>query len=261
MLGTWLLSVPAISSEGCTDAAQAASKLAQEYRLAVGKVRTGCNRTADECNQLRAQADAKFDLLNAANSTMLAACLFGDPSVDDSLPVTAATVTAAIESLPEAVFIACGAFTFGPLSEVLFGCPGGTMMNAPRSELTVSSGLSANEFNYSMRVNGTGSIPVALVQGGLIVGTCDLSVSFNMTVAGSATFSSSVEFGVVNRLVLGVGTINTDEFLPSGCGFLDGSVLGAVVGTIASIVQGQVSSTLSRQFCGITGPELFGPCP
>jgi hypothetical protein len=73
MFGTFLFTIPAVANETCPDASRAASKVAQDYRNAVGKVRIACDKSSEECSQSRVQADQILNLVIEANRAMLVA--------------------------------------------------------------------------------------------------------------------------------------------------------------------------------------------
>ena len=262
MFATLFFSVSAISassSQACQDAARTASQLAQDYRQAVGKVRLACDRSSAECDASRAQADTVLNLVLAANEAVRAACTFASPpGPDDSLPVTASTVLAAIDSLPDSVLIPCNTTTInGFVFEI--GCTSGSLVSVPTSNVNVSSSASPNVFNYSAGVSVSGSFPVRS-----LLGSCTLTLTSPATapvlVTGSATFSSSSAGGPVNRLQLRANPISLQSLNLSGCGIISDiiSLLGPYV---FQFVETQIVSLLSQRFCGAVGPELFGTCP
>jgi hypothetical protein len=146
------------SSQTCSGASRAASKAAQDYRNAVGAVDTACNRSSEECQQQRLQANQMLDVAIAANEAMLAICTFTGGKGDDALPVTAETVAAAIDLLPETVLIPCEVFNAGSLS-VSAGCPDGRLLNLQETNLTVST-ASATSLNYGFNLHVATSIPI-----------------------------------------------------------------------------------------------------
>ena len=255
VLGTLLFASPAFSAESCAGASRAASKAAQDYRSAAAKVRTACDSSSEECQQLRAEADAMLDLVVAANEAMQAACTFtGDGEADDSLPVTAETVAAAIDSLPESVLVPCS--TVGGGSSVEIGCPNGWVLNLSEADLAVSSATTTS-FNYAMTLHLSGSIPIQVSVLG-VPGSCTLTIDApeGIPVTGVATFSSSLEAGPLNRLALVPHPVAYQAVQFSGC-----TQFPDVVAPVLFLVSAYVDNVLSVQFCGATGPELFGPCP
>ncbi len=255
LVATLLFSISAISSETCPEVSRAASKAAQDYRQAVGKVRTACDSSFEECSQSRALADQMLAILIAANDAVSAACTFVNPNTDDALPVTPETVAAAIDTLPLSVLIPCQAFDTGQgLVEV--GCPSGWVLNIPRT-LNAVTPLTADSFSFSLNVNASGSIPIRYG-----VASCSLTVGTltGVPVLGTATFSSSVVGGTVNRLQLAATSISTASLNFSGCfGFDD--IVNFIAPFVHSSIEQLMIVALTRQFCGATGPELFGACP
>ena len=255
MFGTLLFSIPAIASETCPDDSRTASMLAQDYRLALGKVRIGCGKSSEDCDQSRIQADQILYQLIAAHQAMLIACVFTGTVVDDSLPVTAATVVAAIDLVPESLLLPCN--VVGGLAELEIGCPNGSLLNIPRSNLVVLP-ATLPTFSYSLTVNISGSIPISSAFGSC---TLTLGTRTGIPVTGTATFSSSSSTGVpLNRLRLITDPISVQSLEFSGCGVLSG-VLDQVATFVSGSLQPTITAILSPQFCGAEGPELFGPCP
>src|SRR5262245_25227134 len=147
------------SSETCSGASQTASKAAQDYRNAVGKVDIACNSSAEECQQQRLQADAVLNTAISANQQMLAVCTFtGGSKGNDSLAVAEDTVTAAIGLLPETVLIPCKVLNFGGVT-VSAGCPNGWLLNLQEIALTVLT-ATATSFDYTFNLHLVGSIPI-----------------------------------------------------------------------------------------------------
>ena len=71
------LASPAAAQDACRVGAQSASAAAQDYRLAVGKVRASCTKSASDCNQRRDEADQLLEALVMANDVMQEACVPG----------------------------------------------------------------------------------------------------------------------------------------------------------------------------------------
>jgi len=259
LVGTLLVSSAAISNEMCPELARAASKAAQDYRQAAGKVRAACDSSYEECNQSQVQADQMLALQVAANQAMKDACEFVFPVTDDALPVTAETVAAAIDTYPLSALIDCRVVA-DAFHEAAIGCPN-WVLNVPRSVTTVSP-LTATSFMYSFYVNASGSIPVR----GSILGSsysCTLSVTSNspgVLITGTATFSSSTPGGPFNQLQLTVNSINAATVQFSGCGVI-GAILDLVQDTVMSSITQVAVTAYSSNFCGVEGPELFGTCP
>jgi len=257
-VGILLSSNAAFSGDdACSAASRAASKAAQDYRNAVGKVRTACDSSLTDCAQRRAEADEILDTVVAANETVLLACRFTDAAHDDSLPVTAETVAAAIDSLPEAILMSCNVVD-SPVGPLQFGCPGGWLLNLQETNLLVSTAATTS-FNYSLNLNASGAVPVV----SSLLGSCTLSVGTPtaIPIAGTATFSSSSEGGTFNRLQLAVTELSLNSVGLSGCSLLS-SILDLYFPLFSSSLEAAIESAVfARQFCGATGPEVFGPCP
>lgn len=261
LLGALLFSISAISSELCPEISRAASKAAQDYRNAVGKVRMACASSFQECSEGRARADQMLGLLVAANEAMLAECVFIFPTTDDSLPITPETVAAAIDTFPVSALINCETFVSGSVFEVAIGCPSGWIINIPRSSPTLAQ-VTDTSFTYSVHLSAFASIPISASILGAPV-SCTLNVTTNspgVLVSGTATFSSSTIAGSINRLQLQVNTIDLGAAQLSGCATL-GDVINFVGPTVLSSARQLVATALSGTFCGAEGPELFGPCP
>jgi hypothetical protein len=255
MFGTLLFSIPAIAGETCPDTSRAASMLAQDYRLAVGKVRIACDRSSVDCTQNRIHADQILNQLIDAHQAMLVACVFTGPVLDDSLPVTAATIVAAIDLVPESLLLPCN--VIGGPANLELGCPNGSLLNITKSNLVVLP-AALPSFSYSLTVNLNGSIPISST-----FGSCNLTLSTptGIPVSGTATFSSSSSTGTpLNRLRLISSPISLQSLQFSGCGALSG-ILEQVLTFVSGSLETTITAILSPQFCGATGPELFGPCP
>ena len=115
LFGILLFSFSAISraaKDDCAEAIRVASKVGQDYRQAVGKVRTACDTSAQQCSQSLASVEQTLSLLTEANRAVYDACVFVLPPVDDSLPVSAATVAAAMDAFPVSALPTAGRSTF-----------------------------------------------------------------------------------------------------------------------------------------------------
>lgn len=256
MLGTVLFASPAFSAESCAGASRAASKAAKDYRNVAGKVRTACDSSSEECQQRRDEAEAMLDLVVAANEAMQAACTFtGGGETDDSLPVTAETVTAAIDLLPESVLVPCSSENMGSITAEI-GCPNGWVLNLSETDLVVSSATTTS-FNYALTLHLNGSIPIDISVLGLPT-SCTLTVDApgGISMTGVATFSNSVAGGPLNRLQLVPNPISYQALQFSGC-----SHVPEVADPVLALVSAYADNVLSFQVCGATGPELFGSCP
>jgi hypothetical protein len=197
-----------------------------------------------------------LDVAIAANEAMLAICTFTGGKGDDALPVTAETVAAAIDLLPETVLIPCEVFNAGSLS-VSAGCPDGRLLNLQETNLTVST-ASATSLNYGFNLHVATSIPIDI--GPPISSSCTLTASSplaGLPVTGTASFLASSAGGPLNRLQLAFAPISTSNLQISGCSILSG--FAELLVSIASSPLQSLFSTL--QLCGATGPQLFGPCP
>jgi hypothetical protein len=179
---------------------------------------------------------------------------FTGPVLDDSLPVTASTIVAAIDLVPESLLLPCN--DIGAGVNLQLGCPNGSIVNIPRSNLVVLP-ATLPTFNYSLTVNVSSSIAVSS-----IIGSCTLTVSTptGIPVTGTATFSSSSSGTPLNRLRFTTSPISLQSLQFSGCGSLS-SVLPVLFGSVSGSLETTINAILSPQFCGATGPELFGPCP
>src|SRR5262245_4986567 len=234
------------SSGTCSGASRTASKAAQDYRDVVGKVDAACNSSAEDCQQERLQANQTLDIAIAANEAVLAICTFTGGKGDDALPVTAETVTAAIDLLPETVLIPCRVFDLGTLS-VSAGCPDGWLLNVRETNLTVST-ATATSFNYGFNLHVAASIPInAPPVSCTLTATSPLA---GIPVTGTASFLTSSVAGPLNRLQLTFAPISNLQI--DGCG-----VLSSVADLLISIPSSPLQNLLStRQLCGATGPEL-----
>ena len=259
-LGTLLFCVSAFSSEICPDLSRNASRLAQDYRNAVNKVRQACDSSFTQCNQSREIANELLGQLVAANQSMLEACEFIVPPVDDSFPVTAATVLSAMDTFPTSALIPCMEVDSGTgFGSIRVGCPNGWVLNVPRSPVTISP-LTPTSFSYSLVLANGGSASVLIDPPSPFV-SCTLTVSTptGVPVAGIASFSSAITGGPVNRLTLSVSSIALNAQF-SGCGVIS-DLANAVEGLVLSQVQNFIVQSVTGQFCGAEGPPLFGPCP
>jgi len=258
-LGTLLFCVSAFSSEICPELSRNASRLAQDYRNAVNKVRIACDSSFTQCNQSREIANELLGQLVAANQSMLEACEFIVPPVDDSFPVTAATVLSAMDTFPTSALIPCMQFDTGTsFGVVRVGCPNGWVLNVPRSPVTISP-LTETSFSYSL-VLAEGGSASALIDPPLLA-SCTLTVSTptGVPITGIASFSSATTGGPVNRLTLSVSSIALNAQF-SGCGAIS-DLANLVEGFVLSQVQNFIVQSVTGQFCGAEGPPLFGPCP
>jgi hypothetical protein len=261
LLGAMHFTVPAISADECADAIRAASGLAQDYRNAVGKVRLACDRSSLECEQARDSAATALSLLNESYGGVVTACFFvADPSHgNDSIKVSAATVAAAVDLFPESVLVPCFTESFlGVGFEV--GCPNGSIINVPRSNLSIQPGATPTVFNVSLNVGLAASTPIRVPFLGT---TCTLTASAAPSgepVTGTATFSSSTEGGPTNRLTLAVTSASANSVSFSGCGVIS-EYINVLGDFMLGVFRQQIIGTLSGTLCGAVGPELFGPCP
>ena len=260
LIGTFLFSASAISSEACSELSRAASKAAQDYRNAAGKVRKACDTSFEECLQSHAQADQMLALLSTANQAMKEACEFVFPITDDSLPPTTQTVLAAIDTFPVSALVPCTSTQVSDYLSIEAGCPNGWTINLPRSNVTVSP-VTATQFNYSGLLNPSGSIPVRYeIFGSAFTCTLQFSTSSPISVGGTANFFSSSAGGTLNRLELQVTSNSTPALELSGCG-ANAEVLEFLVNAVGGYLPSIARAGLSGTFCGVEGPELFGPCP
>lgn len=257
-LGTFLFCVSAFSNEMCPDLSRNASRLAQDYRNAVNKVRLACDSSFTECNESREKANELLGQLIAANQSMLGACEFIVPPVDDSFPVTAATVLSAIDTFPTSALIPCQTVDGGILGTIRVGCPN-WVLNVPRSPVTVLP-LTPTSFSYSL-VLAAGSSASVFIEPEFLLPSCTLTASTptGIPIVGIATFSSATPGGPVNRLQLNVSSISLNAQF-SGCGALS-EFANIIEGFVLSRVESFIVQAASGLFCGAEGPPLFGPCP
>lgn len=257
-LGTLLFCVSAFSNEICPDLSRNASRLAQDYRNAVNKVRQACDSSFTQCNQSRQIANELLGQLVAANQSMLEACEFILPPVDDSFPVSAATVLSAIDTFPTSALIPCMGVESG-FGLIRVGCPNGWVLNVPRSPVTISP-LTPTSFSYSLVLADGGSASVS-IDPPFPFPSCALTASTptGIPVAGIASFSSAIADGPVNRLTLSVSSIALSAQF-SGCGAIS-DFADLFEGLVLSQIENFIVQSVTGQFCGAEGPPLFGPCP
>lgn len=264
--GVLLLPLSAVAASNlCQEASRSASMAAQDYRNAVGKMKTSCNSSYLECEQARALVNEALQQVNLASASMSTACVFEYPVLDDLLPFTSATVLAAIDLVPESVAVPCDVFS-ASYGEFRIGCPNSWMLNIPKSNFTASN-ASDTSFTYSGSINVSATVPIAYELrtpvGDLLSGSCNITVgtATGVPIAGTATFSSSLPGGYFNRLQMQVDSIGVNAISQDGCG-----VISAFADIYRPFVESTYTNVLRQAFtppllCGVLGPELFGPCP
>lgn len=181
----------------------------------------------------------------------------------EALPVTAATVQAAVElmtALPIPVTAQC---TGNPTLNCVGGTAGATI-SIPISHSTptvVQTSPGHYTFGTDITISSAPAIPITYsgVNCNIVINTT-AGTSSTVHLGGSASFASHTNDGVMNRLDIAptlTGVEDADVSVTGGTGCDLGTFFNSMI--IDSFVT-QFEQT-SGQLCGAPGPTLFEACP
>ncbi len=185
----------------------------------------------------------------------------------EALPVTAATVHAAVEFVtksPSVVPPTCS-------GTVIINCPGGTpganvSVAIARSNLTVTEVPVSlpRMFNFSvdLAITSLQDIP-AIVQGlscGVAISTAN-GPSPTVHVTGSATFPTNPTTGITDRVVLSPTVTGIEEADLTLNGGLSCSLASGFKGLMIGSLTDAISRSTTGALCGAPGPALLFVCP